>query len=351
MLMALATSLLSACEAPAADSDHAVVLLYHHVSASTPRSTSVTPATFENHLDLLEERGYTVMPLADVVEALSGDGELPPGAVALTFDDAYRSVYDTALPMLERRGWPFTVFVATEAVDRGYANFMSWDDLRDLERRGGTVANHGTAHAHLVRRLQGESAREWASRVRDDITGAMRRLEEELDEPLRLFAYPYGEFDRDLETLVADLGYVAFGQQSGPAGHASPLTQLPRFPVAEAYADVDDLVEKLRTRPLPVTVLRPDSRVLQPGGPAPELMLRVPDGPYRRADMRCYVAGQPPAAIDWDGGVATIRASRALGAGRSKYNCTAPSSTDDSIFHWYSHLWIAPEPDGSWYDE
>jgi biofilm PGA synthesis lipoprotein PgaB len=328
---------------------HAVVLIYHHVSNKTPASTSVAPAEFESHLDYLAEHGYTVLPLAEIIAALRDRTPLPPRAVALTFDDAYASVYTEAMPRLARRGWPFTVFVTTDYIDDAYAGYMSWDQLREAEARGGAVGNHTVSHAHLIRRLPGEDRSAWARRVSAEIRGAQSRLKAELAEPLEVLAYPYGEFDGPLRQLVADLGYVAFGQQSGPVGPDSGPQQLPRFPVAEGYAGIDSLAEKLRSRPLPVTVLAPGSRVLPPGAGPPVLRLRIPQGPYRRGELRCYVSRQAPATVEWRGDVATIAARERLQPGRSKFNCTAPSSAEHGVYYWYSFLWIEPREDGSWY--
>ncbi len=328
----------------------AVVLLYHHVDDSTPPSSSITPANFDAHLDYLEREGYSVLPLADIVQALRDGDELPARAVALTFDDGYDSVYSAALPRLERRGWPFTVFVATDYIDDGYTGFMSWAELRDLEARGGTVANHTTSHAHLIRREASEDETAWRTRVGADIEAAQVRLEAELDHPLRMLAYPYGEFDTSLETLVADLGFIAFGQQSGPAYAPLGLQQLARFPMATGFDSIESFAEKLRTLPLPVKVLAPESRVLGAGAAAPTLEIQLPEGAYRRDALRCYVAGQDPAQIDWQEDVATIRAQRPLGPGRGKFNCTAPSASP-GVYHWYSHLWIQPRDDGSWYPD
>jgi len=329
--------------------DHAAILVYHHVSDDTPRSTSVTPETFEQHLDYLQ--GYDVVSLETVVRAVEGGGALPADAVAITFDDAYESVYTEALPRLEERGWPFTVFVSTDYIDDGYGGYMSWDQLRDIERRGGAVGNHSRSHRHMIRREADESAGQWRERVAADLRHAQSRLEDELAAPLRYFAYPYGEFDRDLEAVVADLGFVAFGQQSGSVGTVSDLRHLPRFPVATGYADLDSLEDKLDSRPLPVTVHAPDSRVLAADAGPPELRVEIPPGPYDREGLRCYVTGQEPARIEWRGDEATIRARAPMPAGRSKFNCTAAARAEPGVFYWFSYLWIRPRPDGSWYPD
>lgn len=334
---------------PVYAAEHAIILVYHHVSEDTPRSTSVTPSVFESHLDYLTEHDYEVLALETLIQAIVNDEALPPRAVALTFDDAYDSIHGQALPRLERRGWPFTVFAATDGIDQGFADLMTWDQLRDIENRGGTIANHTSDHRHLIRRNDGESRAAWLARTRANIEAAQARLDAELEKPLRYLAYPYGEFDTDIEALAREMGYVAFGQQSGPVGHGSDLGQLPRFPIATGYDDLDSLAEKLRTRPLPVTVLGPKSRLLAPRAAAPDLRLTLADGPFRREAMQCFVAGQEPATISWQGDTATIRAREPLGPGRSKYNCTAPSSEGSGVFFWYSHLWIEPREDGSWY--
>ena len=56
--------------------------------------------------------------------------------VVLTFDDGYRSVYETAYPLLKARGWPFTVFLCPEGIDRGRGPVMTWDQLREMAAAG-----------------------------------------------------------------------------------------------------------------------------------------------------------------------------------------------------------------------
>ncbi len=348
-LVAILLGLAVAACANSGGEDHAVILVYHHVADDTPRSTSVTPEEFSAQLDLIEAQGFTVRPLPELARALAAGRRVPPNSVAISFDDAYRSVYDTAWPALAERGWPFTVFVSSDAVDEGWSQTMSWDQLRKLEAGGATIANHSSTHEHLLRRRDGESPAAWRERIAAGIEQGQQRLEAELDAPPRLFAYPYGEFDADLEDLVAELGFIGFGQQSGPAGFTSSPTSLPRFPVASGFTDLDALLDKLHSRPLPITVLEPESRVLAADSAAPTLRARLTPGDWRRDALTCFVSGQPAARIEWQQDVARITARQPLRAGRSKYNCTAPSASEPGVFYWFSQLWIKPLPDGSWY--
>lgn len=337
-------------------SGHAVILLYHRVAESTPASTSVTPATFEAHLDYLTGNGYTVLPLGRVIDSLAGASAaaLPPKAVAITFDDAYGSVFEQAAPRLSQRGMPYAVFVSTDYIDRRFGDYMSWDQLRELENAGAEIGNHSRNHAHYAFRRSGESAEAWRERIAADIRAAQSRLDAELQAPLRALAYPYGEFTPDLTRLAADLGYPAFGQQSGPAGPHSDPQALPRFPMAAGYASLDGLAEKLRTRPFTVEVLSEVGPILQAEAPAPALRLRLQADRARLDALSCFVSGQSAPHVDWidlAGGIVEVTARQPLPVGRSKYTCTAPATGGGGVYYWYSHLWMTPPSADAWYAE
>ncbi len=63
----------------------------------------------------------------------------------------------------------------------------------------------GAGHGHLIRREPDEGEPAWRLRVRDDIVEAQARLEDELDHPLKVLAYPYGEFDAPPTSCAAAL--------------------------------------------------------------------------------------------------------------------------------------------------
>ena len=98
---------------PNATSNSAAVLMYHRFAEPAHPSTNIRIDQFEAHIEELKSGPYTVVPLADVVAAMTGGKPLPDRAVAITIDDAYLSVYTEAWPRLQAAGFPFTVFVAT----------------------------------------------------------------------------------------------------------------------------------------------------------------------------------------------------------------------------------------------
>jgi len=320
---------------------HAAVLMYHRFGEAAYPSTSVRIDQFEAQLKHLAEGGYHVHPLAEVVEKLAAGADLPDRVVAITVDDAYASVFTEAYPRLKARGWPFTVFVATDAVDAGSTALMSWDQMREMAAHGATFANHSASHDHLIRR-PGEPKAAWEARVRADLERAAQRLEAEGLAGPKLFAYPYGEYDTDLAALVRSMGYVPFGQQSGPVGPLTDPAALPRFPISEAYGALEDFAVKAASLPLPVRAADPASPLVTGPNP-PRLVLDIAPGDPALDRLACFASGQgriPIAWLDRDAGRIAVAAPKAVAPGRGRYNCTAPSTAFSGRYYWYSHPWL-----------
>jgi len=339
--------------APGLAADHAVALLYHHVDARTPASTSVTPQTFRAHLDYLADNGFTVLPLGRVLATLRRGEALPPNTVSITFDDAYRSVFTEAYPLLRARGWSATLFVSSDAIDRGFKNFMSWEQVRRLAAAGYEIGNHSHSHAHLVRRNGNESEAAWRERVEADIEHAQRRIAEETGREPGLFAYPYGEYSPAVEKIVAGLGFIGIAQRSGAIDANSDFLALPRFPMSTGFADLQRFATAVNARPLPV--LRARATGEHPvDGRLESLQLEIAPGAYRASQLACYSADGERLALDIDGEQPLrLRVALQAGqpAGRNKVNCTVPAADEPGAWFWYSYLWLVKNPDGSWYRE
>lgn len=323
------------------------ILAYHHVSSETPPSTSTTPDLFRDQLDAIEELDMEVVRLSGKTTraALEGHGNNDL-RVALTFDDAYESVYTKAWPILKERGIPFTIFVMTDAIDDGINGYMNWDQLRELAKHElVTIGNHTSDHASLLRR-QDETVEQQTERVANALDHAAQRIEEELGIEPRLFAHPYGEFSETVDKMLAERGWYGFAQHSGVLGPASNPRAIPRFPVANAYGGIDTLGNKLRARNFPVPYQQRPSPVIGRKNPPP-LLLPLPDG-WSASRLNCFASGQgrmDVETLERNGKPAfRVRAEEAFNDRRSRYNCTYPAS--NGRFYWLSQPWFnraAPE--------
>lgn len=94
-------------------------LIYHRVmEAPDPlRPNEPTVERFRWQMEVVATL-FNVIPLEEAVEGLR-NGDLPPKAACVTFDDGYADNAELALPVLQRLGIPVTVFVATGFLNGG----------------------------------------------------------------------------------------------------------------------------------------------------------------------------------------------------------------------------------------
>lgn len=326
---------------PSGAADHAVILQYHHFGDDTPPSTSITMNQFKRHLAYLAENKYSVWPLDKILSHLKGQKPLPDNCVAITIDDAYVSVYEKAYPLLKEYGYPFTVFVPTEGVDGGIKSYLTWKQMREMQRYEAVFASHSHSHDYLIRRQPGESEAAWKERVTTDIRQSLKLLKEKLGSDSKLFAYPYGEYTTVLKEIIRGLGLTGVGQQSGAIRSGSDFAVLPRFPMAAHYAEQEQFITKIRSLPLPVISATPDDPVLTHDTPIPVMQLHLAPGDYIPDSLSCFIGGLKAGVywLDKNNLIVEVRADKPLPAGRSRYNCTARHTKNDRYF-WYSHLWI-----------
>lgn len=327
---------------------HAVVFMYHRFGDSRYPSTNITVAQFTRELDFLATNGYRVWPLSRIVEYIDSDRPIPDRTVALTIDDAYRSVYENAFPVIEARQVPITVFVSTDAVDSSSPEIMTWEQMRRMKATGLVhFANHSATHDHLAFKRPGESGEQWRQRTTIDVLRAHNRIGEELGREKRgsaakLFAYPYGEYSSALADLVKGLGYTAFGQHSGAIGPLSDRRALPRYPISEEFADPEEFALKAASLPLPVVRQHPWEPVTDSNPPWFEFTLAP--GEARLSGLACYASGQGKTAVKMvEERTFAVQAKKPLKEGRSRYNCTAPHKLENRYF-WFSQPWLVGQP-------
>ncbi len=87
-----------------------------------------------------------------------------PGMVSLTFDNALAGVYAHAFPLLKARGQVATVSVAPAKLEPGNDDFMTADQLRELQDAGWEIASagvHGKRATDIPMTLAEEGSLAW----------------------------------------------------------------------------------------------------------------------------------------------------------------------------------------------
>lgn len=269
------------------------ILIYRRVIAHPdPLFPDIIDANrFAQHLRLLR-RWFQVLPLEQAVRRLK-ERSLPARAACITFDGGYADHAEIALPLLQRFGLPATFFVATGYLDGGYTwadavielvrnapgprlnlarsgfgaydvacvvrrravidmllaalgtlppverlervhamarrttpTMLSSDQLIALHRAGMAIGGH-TVNQHSLATLSNAEARA-------EIGNGRARLEEIVQAPVRLFAYPNGKPGEDFEKRHANMlrsaGFdAAVTTACGAARAGCDPYELPRF--------------------------------------------------------------------------------------------------------------------------
>ncbi len=319
-----------------------VVLQYHHVDQDSPSSTSVSPEQFLQHMALIESLGFEVVDLESASRKLldSSAIKVPHSKqLAISFDDAYYSIFANAYPELKRRGWPFTIFVNTQAVNERNRGIMSWQQIKQLVDDGVAIANHSVSHAHLPSVPENLVLNQW---LEQEVLSAQQELTRRLGKVSNMLAYPYGEFTLAMMPWLAERQMLAFGQQSGPIGEYSHPQALPRFPASGIYANIETLKTKILSLALPVSASQLREPVISSATNPPQLKIELIAADYNPSRLQCFASQQgmikTEVKTESARNLLISQAAESLTGKRARYNCTVPSEQKNR-YYWYSQPW------------
>lgn len=179
----------------------AVPILTYHSLDNSGAVTSVAPRDFREHMQILAQRGFNGISLADLLDYWAGRGTLPQHPVVITFDDGFANVLEHAAPSLADLGFGATIFVVTgrcgqtndwpnQAPNIPRLPLLSWAELAQLATAGFEIGAHSVTHRPLTELPQSEAARE--------IVESKTAIEDRLGQAVETFAYPYGVFSREI---------------------------------------------------------------------------------------------------------------------------------------------------------
>jgi peptidoglycan/xylan/chitin deacetylase (PgdA/CDA1 family) len=189
------------------------ILMYHAFAEKGEAATRyVLPIRdFKLQMRALRLLRYRVISLDEYLDCLVR-GQLPPArSVILTIDDGYQDNYLLVYPVLKQLDLPATIFLVSaylgktnrwdrDSVLTGRALFDR-ADAQEMQENGVSLGAHTRSHPALTR-LSNEE-------MMEEICLSKVELEQILGRPLRLFSYPYGEYDHDVATVVQEACFEA----------------------------------------------------------------------------------------------------------------------------------------------
>jgi peptidoglycan/xylan/chitin deacetylase (PgdA/CDA1 family) len=189
-----------------------LILCYHAVSNDWPGVGAIAPDILDRQIRHLLRRRYRPLTLSEALASSSAGRKL-----VVTFDDAFHSVLERGLPVLEALEVPATLFVPTdfaaEAAPMTWSTLaqwvgtdhedelrcMSWDDVRRLAVKGWEIGSHTCSHPKLTAIDRAQAAAELAR--------SKQACETEVGSACRALAYPFGLHDPGVVEMAASAGY------------------------------------------------------------------------------------------------------------------------------------------------
>ncbi len=231
MLLLSASSAAGDFEKPAASPFKVPILLYHRFGPVATDMMTVTTPVFESHLRYLNEHGYKVIPLGQLVDYCLRIGPPPPPrSVVIVSDDGHKTVYTDMFPLVKKYRIPVTLFIYPSVISHApYA--MTWDQLRELKKSGFfDIQSHSYWHPNFKRDKIKLMPAGYAVSVDMQLKKSKEKIEKELGGRVDMIAWPFGIYDDDLIRKAREAGYrAAFTIKRHHAGLFDNVMTLPRY--------------------------------------------------------------------------------------------------------------------------
>ncbi len=191
------------------------VLMYHKVPNQEIQSQHkiyVTKATFEKHLQFFKDQGFETLTFSQLEKFKKQEipfKEFPVKPLILTFDDGYRDNLENASPLLKKYGFNAQIFLLANpnissnewdiSKTEPSHEIVSGNDRQRWVLSAFEVGSHGFSHKKITEM----SPEEAYSELRE----SKLALEKEFQTPINVYAFTYGDTNKDMAALAEAAGY------------------------------------------------------------------------------------------------------------------------------------------------
>lgn len=220
------------------------ILCYHRFDDSKPKlkHTNIASKKFLEQINMLKAEGQKFVTLASIVSSLKTQKPIADKVVSITIDDAYKSFYEKAFPILRDAKIPFTLCVYVEAVNGKFGDYMNWEQVKEVSKYG-EIALHSYAHKDSTKLSKEELTKDTAE--------AMAIFEQKMGFKPKYYAYPFGLYNYEVKQKLKSFGFESILTVDGGAVDAkSDVLSLERIAINEDT----DFKLAMGVKPLDVTL-------------------------------------------------------------------------------------------------
>ncbi len=191
------------------------VLAYHKIDQPTSdiklRGAFTSPKNFAKQMLYLKKQNFVFYTASELIDFYRQNGTFPSKAITVTFDDGWKDNYTNAFPILRDLQIKATVFLVPSCIGQTTAKVvadgeverehLALTDIRAMSDYGIEFGSHTLNHK-LLHQIP-------PSETKFEVSESKKEIENLLQKPCRVFAYPAGFFTQTAQAAVRNAGYIA----------------------------------------------------------------------------------------------------------------------------------------------
>jgi peptidoglycan/xylan/chitin deacetylase (PgdA/CDA1 family) len=181
------------------------IVTYHKICYDKEFGINVVwPSQFQRHMKYLHERKFHPITFIDIVK-----GNIPSNPIIITFDDGYQSIFDYALPILQKYHFRAVIYIITNFIGK----YNLWDaklsgnrfmhlnqeEIYALHQAGMEIGSHGKTHRGLIF-LNRED-------IESELSESFEFLKDLTHQRILSIAYPFGLQNNQIQQIARKVGY------------------------------------------------------------------------------------------------------------------------------------------------
>lgn len=206
-----------------ADSLRLPVIMYHQLTKYESREGRyvLSVEQFEKDLKFLKDKDYQTVTTAQLLDFAQGKGNIPEKSIMITFDDGCETLYEYALPLLEKYGFTAVGFVVgaladyyTEIDDHNlnYSN-LNWAQIKELcsgniiDIQSHSYDLHkNTGSRSGLKKKKSETKEQYSEFLSADALKMKEEMLEHTDKAPVAIAYPFGSYSAESAEILKKCG-------------------------------------------------------------------------------------------------------------------------------------------------
>ncbi len=200
------------------------VVMYHQLTKNPKKSGKyvLTVEQFEKDLIFLKSKGYQSVTVKQLLDFSQGNGEIPEKSILITFDDGQETLYEYALPLLEKYGFTAVGFIVgaladyyTEIDDHNLNySYLNWQQIKEMsdgniiEIESHSFDLHkNTGNRSGIKKKKDETVEAYREFLCSDVAKMKTAMENNAGKTPVAFAFPFGSFSSESTQILKECGF------------------------------------------------------------------------------------------------------------------------------------------------